>query len=115
MILHVFEAAAETQCVLAVLCNYKFQIFILLLVTLKLLSQFHLIVMVQLLENHQYLLHSSFSHVSEKMLEVNFFFAEVVDNFDWGAYLREGEETYSTIYADSDVSNKRPTSLSFLI
>lgn len=29
---------------------------------------------------------------------------EVVDDFDWGAYLREGEETYSTIYADSDVS-----------
>ena len=37
-----------------------------------------------------------------------------MDNFDWGAYLREGEETYSTIYAYSDVSNKRPTSLSFL-
>lgn len=27
----------------------------------------------------------------------------MVDDFDWGAYLREGEETYSTIYADSDV------------
>ncbi|XP_061182795.1 gamma-tubulin complex component 5-like [Saccostrea echinata] len=27
---------------------------------------------------------------------------EVVDDFDWGAYLREGIETYSTIYADSD-------------
>lgn len=43
------------------------------------------------------------------MFKVNFFFAEVVDNFDWGAYLREGEETYSTIYADSDVSNRQPT------
>lgn len=31
-------------------------------------------------------------------------FVEVVDDFDWGAYLREGEETFSTIYADSDVS-----------
>ena len=48
------------------------------------------------------------------MLKGQFFFAEVVDNFDWGAYLREGEETYSTIYADSDVSNRQPTSLSFL-
>ncbi|XP_055996966.1 gamma-tubulin complex component 5-like isoform X2 [Ostrea edulis] len=28
--------------------------------------------------------------------------APVVDDFDWGAYLREGEETFSTIYADSD-------------
>lgn len=76
MLLDVCEAAAETQCqcVLAVLCNYRFQNFHFLLVTLKLLSQFHLIVMVQLLENHQYLLHSSFSHVSEKMLKVNFFF-----------------------------------------
>ena len=48
------------------------------------------------------------------MLKGQLFFAEVVDNFDWGAYLREGEETYSTIYADSDVSNRQPTSLSFL-